>query len=1147
MEKLLNTNLATLAKTNDQWGRLGNTGLALMLAELSRSHQQLVVVVTPDTHSADTLVQESRFFLAQKAHSVLQFPDWETLPYDLFSPHEEIISQRLDTLTKIQQQKQGLLILPVSTLMQKLAPSNYLQSVCFDIKSGDDLEIEQFCQQLSNAGYAMVNQVISHGEIAVRGSLIDVFPMGSDKPFRIDLFDTEIESIRTFDPESQTTIDKVAAIRLLPAQEFPLDEAGIKAFRSRYRERFEGDPQKSRIYTSVSAGTPIGGIEYYLPLFFDQTETLFDYLPKDTLFCCFDNTLVQAEAFYAETESRYEQRRHDQLRPLLKPEEIYCSVEQLSQRLSPRLTLHKEKLTAAEQRINFDTNGLPDLSIKPRMESPAQALKSFVTGSSNRILFTADSTGRREFMLDTLRPFGIAPKTVEDWHGFQSSNAEVVITVAPLEHGTQLNSDGITIIPETRLFADRARQRRQKRKPTRDGNAVIRNLSELNLGSPVVHEDHGVGRYAGLEMLEVGGYESEYLILTYSKGDKLYVPVSSLHLISRYTGADEDSAPLHKLGTDRWAKIKRKAAQKAYDAAAELLDIYARRAAKQGYSYDITGGDFQSFVSGFPFEETEDQQTAIDTVLADLESKQPMDRVVCGDVGFGKTEVAMRAAFTVLNAGRQVAVLVPTTLLAQQHGQNFSDRFAEWPFRIEALSRFRSTAEQKDILQGIQNGKVDLVIGTHKLLQKDIKFKNLGLVVIDEEQRFGVRHKERLKSLRSEVDILTLTATPIPRTLNMSLSGIRDLSIIATPPGQRHAIKTFVSEWDSAMITEACQREIRRGGQIYFLHNEVKSIEKAARDLAELVPEADIEIAHGQMRESQLEQVMVDFYHQRFNVLVCTTIIETGIDVPSANTIIMNRADKFGLSQLHQLRGRVGRSHHRAYAYLITPNKKAMTKDAIKRLDAIESLEDLGVGFTLATHDLEIRGAGELLGDEQSGQIHEIGFSMYNDLLERAVKALKQGKQVSLENPENVTDIDLGVPALLPSDFIFDIHTRLMCYKRIASAENDRELYELQIELIDRFGLLPDAAKNLFASHKLKLMATDMGITKIDLGNDAGRILFSTSPNIDVAALLKLIQTPGSSFNLHGQEKLRFSFNEEKMNDRAKWIEKLLVSLSVKP
>ncbi|HBS27805.1 MAG TPA: transcription-repair coupling factor [Gammaproteobacteria bacterium] len=1146
MEKLLNNNLSSLAATKKQWGRLGETGMGLAVAELSRSHKSLVVVVTPDTHSADLLAQESRFFLAQKAHSVLQFPDWETLPYDLFSPHEEIISQRLDTLTRVQQHKQGLLILPVSTLMQRLAPAAHLQSVCFDIKTGDDLNIEQFCGQLTNAGYSTVSQVISHGEIAIRGSLVDVFPMGSEKPFRIDLFDTEIESIRTFDPESQKTIEKVSAIRLLPAQEFPLDDAGIKAFRKRYRERFEGDPQKSRIYTSVSEGTPIGGIEYYLPLFFEQTETLFDYLPKETLFCCFDDTLEHAKSFYEETESRYQQRRHDLERPLLNPEEIYCSVEQLAQQLTPLLELHKEKLPESEQRVNFNTNALPDLSIKPRMELPAEALKTFVSASSNRILFTADSTGRREFMLDTLRPFGIKPKTVEDWHGFLSSSANLMITVSPLERGIALNADGITIIPETRLFADRIRQRRQKRKPTRDGNAVIRNLSELNIGSPVVHEDHGVGRYAGLEMLEVGGYESEYLILTYSKGDTLYVPVSSLHLISRYTGADEDSAPLHKLGTDRWDKIKRKAAQKAYDAAAELLDIYARRAANKGHSYEIESGDFQSFVSEFPFEETEDQQTAIDTVLADLESSQPMDRVVCGDVGFGKTEVAMRAAFTVLNAGRQVAVLVPTTLLAQQHGQNFSDRFSEWPFRIEALSRFRSTKEQKEILAGIQNGKVDLVIGTHKLLQKDIKFKNLGLVVIDEEQRFGVRHKERLKSLRSQVDILTLTATPIPRTLNMSLSGIRDLSIIATPPGQRHAIKTFVSEWDSAMVTEACQREIRRGGQIYFLHNEVKSIEKAARDLAELVPEAHIEIAHGQMRESQLEQVMTDFYHQRFNILVCTTIIETGIDVPSANTIIMNRADKFGLSQLHQLRGRVGRSYHRAYAYLITPNKKAMTKDAIKRLEAIESLEDLGVGFTLATHDLEIRGAGELLGDEQSGQIHEIGFSMYNDLLERAVKALKEGKQVSLEKPENVTDIDLGAPALLPSAYIFDIHTRLMSYKRIASAENDKELYELQIELIDRFGLLPDAAKNLFASHKLKLIATEMGITKIDLGNDAGRILFSASPNIDVAALLKLIQTPGSSFELQGQEKLLFSINEDETENRAEWVEKLLTTLSIK-
>ncbi len=1143
-ENLLHNNLARLAKQSPQWGGLAGSSSALALAELSRAHKGLVVAITPDTHSADRLIQDCRFFLAQKAHTVLQFPDWETLPYDLFSPHEDIISQRLDTLSRLQGARNGLLILPVSTLMQRLAPPEYLHSVCFSLRNGDELDLETFTRQLSDAGYATVSQVMSHGEIAIRGSLIDLFPMGSATPYRIDLFDREIDSIRSFDPETQKSTGKVPEIRLLPAHEFPLDEAGIKTFRRHYRERFEGDPQKSTIYTSVSAGNPVGGIEYYLPLFFEQTATLTDYLPGNTLFAGFGDLEAQAQDFVEQAQSRYEQRRHDLERPLLTPDEVFLPLPELLPRLTPRITIQREK-HPGDDAINFSTKALPDVSLKPRQEHPAEALQQHLEQSEHRILFTADSTGRREHILDTLRPFGIHPKPVADWLGFLNSKARHAITVAPIEESFQLPGDRLTLMPETALFPNRTRQQRRKRKPTRDGNAVIRNLSELNLGSPVVHEDHGVGRYAGLQLLEVGGVESEFLTLEYAGGDKLYVPVASLHLISRYTGADEDHAPVHKLGSDQWHKARKRAAQKAWDAAAELLDIYARRAARKGNAYDTETADLQAFVSAFPFEETEDQQAAIDAVLEDLKSPKPMDRVVCGDVGFGKTEVAMRAAFTVANAGRQVAVLVPTTLLAQQHGQNFADRFSEWPFRIEALSRFRSPSEQKEVLAGLADGTVDIVIGTHKLLQKDIKFKNLGLVIIDEEQRFGVRHKERLKALRAEVDILTLTATPIPRTLNMSLSGLRDLSIIATPPMQRHAIKTFVSEWNGVMIQEACQREIRRGGQVYFLHNEVKSIEKAARELAELVPDASIEIAHGQMRERDLEQVMLDFYHQRFNILVCTTIIETGIDVPSANTIIINRADKFGLSQLHQLRGRVGRSYHRAYAYLITPHRKAMTRDAIKRLEAIESLEDLGVGFTLATHDLEIRGAGELLGDEQSGQIQEIGFTLYNELLERAVRALKEGKvPESLETPEHITEVDLGAPTLLPNDYIHDVHTRLTFYKRIASATDTDTLNDLQIELIDRFGLLPNPAKTLFASHELKLKATRLGIRKISLGPDAGQLIFNDTPNIDVARLLSLIQAPGSDFKLQGQEKLQFSLDIDDTPERVNWLHQLLDDLT---
>lgn len=1144
---LSSKSLAAFARDSRRWGQLYGAGMSLALAELSASHRGLVTVITPDSHTTDRLEQECRFFLSQKAHQLHHLPDWETLPYDLFSPHEDIISDRLRVLHQLQSLKRGLLILPIATLMQRLAPLSFLQGRSFDLKAGDTLDLDVFRLRLESSGYNAVSQVLSHGEYALRGSLLDIFPMGNREPFRIDLFDNEIESIRGFDPETQRSLQKVDHFHLLPGHEFPLDETGIKGFRRRYRERFAGDPQASRIYTSVSEGAPVGGIEYYLPLFFEQTATLFDYLPDNTLLCHFDSLNDDASHFYADVSKRYEQRRHDIERPLLKPEEIYQTPAQLEQSLaaSDLLEINTFKLDNERSSSNLSTKALPDLSIKARQELPADALRSWLSAHDGRVLFTADSTGRREFMLEVLRPFDISPKTVADWHGFVSSPAPLAITVAALETGVQLPGDNIAIIPESHLFSDRAQQARRRRKPTRDADSVVRNLTDLNIGSPIVHEDNGVGRYLGLQLLDAGGEVAEYLMLEYAGGDKLYVPVASLHLISRFTGADADTAPLHKLGGEQWQKAKRKAAQKARDVAAELLDIYARRAARKGYAYALDGLEYQGFVAAFPFEETEDQQTTIDAVLNDLQSEQPMDRVVCGDVGFGKTEVAMRAAFIVAGSGRQVAILVPTTLLAQQHGQTFADRFAEWPFQIEALSRFRSAKEQKSVLAGLASGSVDIVIGTHKLLQKDIRFKNLGLVIIDEEQRFGVTHKEQLKSLRSEVDILTLTATPIPRTLNMSLSGLRDLSMIATPPMQRLAIKTFVSEWNTGMVQEACQREIRRGGQIYYLHNKVKTIDKAARELAEIVPEADIRIAHGQMRESQLEQVMLDFYHQRFNVLVCTTIIETGIDVPTANTIIIERADSFGLAQLHQLRGRVGRSHHRAYAYLITPDKKSMTADAVKRLTAIESLEDLGVGFTLATHDLEIRGAGELLGGEQSGQIQQVGYAMYNDLLERAVKALKSGEiPGSLDAPAPATEVDIGLPALLPDDYVNDVHTRLILYKRIASASSEEQIRDLQIELIDRFGLLPEQAKTLLETTRLKLKAQHLGITRIDLGPDSGRINFSANPNIDVGWMLNLIQTEPQSYCLQGQEKLRVQFNAESLEDKSAWLNRLLDGLT---
>ncbi len=1144
LQPLLQQDLPALAERHPHWGRLYGASRALALAELARRARRLVVVLAPDTHSADQLEQELRFFLGQKAHIVQHLPDWETLPYDLFSPHEDIVSERLRVLAGLATRRQGLLVVPVSTFLQRIAPASYLAAHAFDLRAGQRLDVDAFRQRLERAGYRAVSQVYTHGEFAVRGAIVDVFPMGSTAPFRIDLFDDEIDSLRRFDPETQRSTERIEQVQLLPAREFPLDEAGIRRFRRRYRERFEGDPNASAIYRSVSAGSPVGGIEYYLPLFFEETATLLDYLPADCLFVQLEDSADQAETFYRSVEARYEQRRHDIERPLLRPDEICLPPQEAFAALAgrPGLTLHCAELPPAPGHLNFATAALPDLSLKPRQAQPAAALQQWLAGQGGRkVVFCADSAGRRESLLDTLHPFDLRPRSRPDWHACLADDAPLVITVAPLAEGFVLPADGVAVVPEGALLPQHARQARRRRRPTRDADAIVRNLTDLHIGAPVVHEDHGVGRYRGLQRLDVGGGEAEYLTLEYAGGDKLYVPVSSLHLISRYTGADAEHAPLHKLGSGQWERARRKAARKARDVAAELLEIYARRAARSGHAFPFDPQEYEAFASAFPFEETEDQQAAIDAVLKDLASERPTDRVICGDVGFGKTEVAMRAAFVVASTGRQVAVLVPTTLLAQQHGQNFADRFADWPIRVEALSRFQSPRQQKAILQDLAEGKVDIIIGTHKLLQKDVKFKNLGLVIIDEEQRFGVRHKEHLKSLRAEVDVLTLTATPIPRTLNFSLAGLRDLSIIATPPLQRHAIKTFVTEWNAVLIQEAIQREIRRGGQVYFLHNEVKTIDKAARELAELVPEADIRVAHGQMREHDLEQVMLDFVHQRFQVLVCTTIIETGIDVPSANTIIIQRADRFGLAQLHQLRGRVGRSHHRAYAYLITPPRKAMTPDAIKRLEAIESLEDLGVGFTLATHDLEIRGAGELLGDEQSGQIQEIGFTLYNQLLERAVQALKSGQvPEDLDSARAATEVDLGRPALLPEDYVPDVHERLILYKRIASAASEAELHELQVELVDRFGLLPEPARALFDNARIKLLAQPLGIRKLDLAGDSGRILFHREPSIDVGRLLAHIQRRPDKYRLDGQEKLRFTLDPEEQKRPLEWLQDFL-------
>lgn len=1130
------------------WGRSYGCSRGLALANAIRQFNGLTLIVTPDIQTAHTLESELVFF-SDRSFDIHTFPDAETLPYDVFSPHEDIISDRLQTLSTLPDIDHGALIISASTMLSRLASKSFIHGQTIRLKTSDQIDLEIFRQKLVKTGYQHTSQVISHGEFAVRGAIIDLYPMGGRLPFRIDLFDNEVETIRTFNPENQVSMDKVDKVEILPAREFPTDKDAIKRFRQNYRMQFEGDPNKSIIYSSVSNNQLPLGIEYYLPLFCEETGTFFDYIPANSQLVLIEDIVDIAESFEEEVFSRYEQRKHDVERPPLHPEQLWISKDFLVKGLYDfnTIQLQRYELEHADHgQCNLDVHVLPGLAVNTRTREPATELKRFIQDNPCKILFLAESSGRREYLLDVLRGFSLHPTVVESWQEFLQRDIPMAITIAPLEEGLLLQRNDIAIVTENNLFGLRTKQKRQRRRQTRDAEALIQNLSDLNENSPVVHEDHGIGRYRGLKMLTLSGTETEFLTLEYADGDILYVPVSSLHLVSRYTGASEENAPLHRLGGDAWKNIKRRAAKRAYDVAAELLDIYARREARQGYQHKIDHHALNSFCIAFPYAETPDQQNTIDDVLADMESPRPMDRVVCGDVGFGKTEVAMRAAFAAALAGKQVVVLVPTTLLAAQHFQNFSDRFADWPLRVEHLSRFISPKNQKAIMAGLENGDIDIVIGTHKLLGADIKFKNPGLIVVDEEQRFGVRQKETLKKMRAEVDTLTLTATPIPRTLNMSLSGLRDLSIIATPPNYRHAIKTLVGNWDNSMIKEACRREINRGGQIFFLHNEIKTIAKIAQDIQQLLPDTSIKIAHGQMPERELEQVMLDFYHQRFRILVCTTIIENGIDIPSANTIIINRADKLGLAQLHQIRGRVGRSHHRAYAYLITPAKTAMTADAIKRLEAIESLENLGAGFTLATHDLEIRGAGELLGAEQSGQIKEIGFTLYNELLARAVATLKSGEIPEPDQPlDQGIEVNLGKPALLPEDYVPDVHVRLVLYKRIANAKTVDDLDDLQAELIDRFGLLPEFAKNLFQVTQLKIIASGYGVRRIAMGHDAARLHFTEKPNIDINRLLTLIQEKPDVYKLDDAEKLTMYTKTDNIEERMETILGLLNELQL--
>ncbi len=1125
------------------WQGLDGIAVALALARAAEAHDGPILVLTEDETQAWRLEAALKFF-APDGLPVLHFPDLETLPYDLFSPHQDILSERLATLYRLPRLDKGLVIVSADTLLQRLPPHDYLDARVFLLKTGQRLDIPALRNQLAHVGYQGVSEVQSHGEFAVRGAILDIYPMGSREAYRIDLFDDEVESIRSFDPETQRSIGKIDEIRVLPGREFPLDDDAIERFRRRYRERFPGDPSRSRIYTDVSRGIAPAGIEYYLPLFFDQSTSLLDHLPTNALIACAGAVTSALQHDWQQIQERYEQRRGDLERPLLAPDEAFTPCPELLAALGNRPAIWINDTPNEDRaRIDFGQATSPWLMATGDSTQAAESLQAFQQSFDGRILLCTESAGRREALLELIAPTGLRPEATSGWQAFLGSDQVFGICEAPLDQCLVMDSPRLAIITEAQLLGTRPLAQR-KRKAVRDPEAILRDLTDLAPGAPVVHQDHGVGRYRGLQYLDTGGIATEFLTIEYADGDKLYVPVSSLGLVHRYSGSEPDLAPLHRLGNDRWQKAKDKAAERVRDVAAELLEIQARRGAQQRKPCTLDQSEYRRFCNGFPFTETYDQQKAIDAVIADLQSDQPMDRVVCGDVGFGKTEVALRAAYVAAQNGRQVCVLVPTTLLAQQHYRNFADRFADWPIKVAVLSRLRTTKEQSALIRDLADGKVDIVIGTHRLLQQDIRFKNLGLVIVDEEHRFGVRHKEQLKTLRAEVDLLTLTATPIPRTLNMSLAGLRDLSIIATPPTHRLSVKTFVGQWDPATIHEACLREIKRGGQVYFLHNQVEDIEKIARELQSIVPEASLRIAHGQMRERELEQVMLDFYHRRFNILLCTTIIESGIDVPTANTIIMNRADRLGLAQLHQLRGRVGRSHHRAYAYLIVPHEKALTADAEKRLEAIAAMEDLGAGFMLATHDLEIRGAGELLGEGQSGQIEEVGFELYTRLLERAVRAIKSGKLPgsSLE-PEHDAEIDLGVSTLLPDDYMPDIHNRLILYKRISNAATDEQLRELKVELIDRFGLLPEATENLFRSAALRLRATSLGIRKLEAGPQGGQILFQAQPNIDPAIIINLVQKHKDVYRLDGPNRLRFRLGLPQAEQRYKMVAGLIERL----
>jgi len=1094
------------------------SGDAWLLADLARRAGRTVVLLCADPLAAQRMAEEIRLFAPELR--VRQLPDWETLPYDSFSPHQDLISERLHTLHALMQKSVDVLTVPVTTALYRLAPPSFLAAYTFSFRQGDKLDEEALRQQLTLANYTHVTQVTAPGEFCIRGGLIDFFPMGSALPYRLDLFDDEIESIRSFDIDTQRSLYPVKEVQLLPGREFPMDEAARNHFRARFREVFEGDPSRALPYKDIGSGIAFAGVEYYLPLFFDQTATLFDYLTEQTLTVTLGDLEETMRRFAQDTHSRHQFLKADRERPVLPPEALFLDAETFYLHLK-----NFERLALVPEGAHPDFARAPDVAVARRADDPVARLRSLLAQATGRVALCADSPGRRETLLLMLSEYGIAPDAQFDTlHEFLQSDCRFGLAVAPLDTGFGLAQGALTLLTENDLYpsqAGPARRRRQAQAAGSDVEAMVRDLSELREGDPIVHTQHGIGRYCGLVDMDLGDGVMEFLHLEYANNSTLYVPVAQLHVIARYSGADPEHAPLHQLGSGQWDKARRKAAKQVRDAAAELLALYALRAAREGYSFKLPLNDYQAFVEGFGFDETPDQAAAIEAVIGDMTSGRPMDRLVCGDVGFGKTEVALRAAFLAVANNKQVAILCPTTLLAEQHAQTFADRFADWPVKVVELSRFRSSKEIAAAIEGLNDGRVDIVIGTHKVLSKDVKFKRLGLVIIDEEHRFGVRQKEALKALRAEVDVLTLTATPIPRTLGMSLEGIRDFSVIATAPQKRLAIKTFVRREDGSTIREALLRELKRGGQVYFLHNEVETIHNRRARLEELVPEARIAVAHGQMPERELEEVMKGFYQQRYNVLLCTTIIETGIDVPTANTIVIHRADRLGLAQLHQLRGRVGRSHHQAYAYLLTPGEDAITSNAKKRLEAIQAMEELGSGFYLAMHDLEIRGTGEVLGESQSGNIHEIGFSMYSEMLNTAVRALKAGEEPDLDSPFTaLCEVNLHASALLPADYCPDVHARLSFYKKLSHADNEDSLIGIQEELIDRYGKLPEAAQSLLATHRLRLHAEPLGVIKIDASEAQAMIQFNAKPNVDPLRIIQLIQTR-RNVKLAGQDKIK--------------------------